>query len=481
LINLKSCLPVISLTLWCAGCARFESQPISPADTAAKFDARRLDDAGLKKFLETNLGHELENWPLKAWDLKTLTFVAFYYHPSLEVARAQWSVAQAGVKTAGGRPNPTLGLTPGYDFSAASGLSPWLPFFNLDVPIETAGKRGKRITRAQHLSESARLNIATVAWQVRSNARMSLLEYTTANRRAMLLEQQLAVQGQIIKLLEQRLAVGAISQPELTTARIALNKTRLDLGDARSKSADARARLAESLGLSVSALDGVEVASDFTERAANDLTSTEARRIALRGRSDILGALSDYAAAEAELRLQIAKQLPDVHLNPGYQFDLGDNKWTLGITFELPVLNQNQGPIAEARARREEAAAHFAELQAKVIGEIDRAVAAHRVAREQLGTSDSMLAAQRQQRQSVEAQSKAGAADQLDLLNAQLELGVATLAQLDGQAKLQQSLGVLEDALQRPLDSTGEPSSTSSLLHTVQRASEQSTGNKNQP
>src|SRR6267378_3732168 len=28
----------------------------------------------------------------QAWDLKTLTFVAFYYHPSLEVARAQWSV-----------------------------------------------------------------------------------------------------------------------------------------------------------------------------------------------------------------------------------------------------------------------------------------------------------------------------------------------------------------------------------------------------
>ena len=472
---MKYWLPTVSLTLLCAGCARFESRPLSPADTAAKLDARRLDDAGLKKFLETNLGHELDEWPLRSWELKTLTLAASYYHPSLDVARAQWSVAQAGIRTAGGRPNPTLGLTPGYDFSAANGLSPWLPFFNLDLPVETAGKRGRRITRAQRLSESARWNIASVAWHVRSNVRTSLLDFTTTNRRASLLEKQLAIQEQIVKRLEQRLAVGTISQPEVTVARIALNKTRLDLGDAKSKRAEARSRLAESLGLSTPALDGIEVAFALTERAADELTSTEARRTALRGRSDVVGALADYAAAEAELRLQIAKQFPDVHLNPGYQFDQGDNKWTLGIAFELPVLNQNQGPIAEARARREESAARFAELQAKAIGEIDRAVAAYRVAREQLSTSDSLLAAQRQQQQSTEAQVKAGAADGLDMLNAQLELGVATLAQLDGQAKLHQSLGALEDALQRPIDATQGATSASSLLNTAERAQDHST------
>ena len=40
-----------------------------------------------------------------------------------------------------------------------------------DLPLETAGKRGHRIEAAGHLSESARLNIATVAWQVRSTLR----------------------------------------------------------------------------------------------------------------------------------------------------------------------------------------------------------------------------------------------------------------------------------------------------------------------
>src|SRR6266699_3207208 len=258
---------IILLAVWLAGCARFESQPISPATNAAQLDARRLDNAGLKKFLERNLAHDLETWPPESWDFKTLTLAAFYFSPSLDVARAQWSATQAGVQTAGGRPNPTLNLTPGYDFSAASGVSPWIPFFSVDVPVETAGKRGRRIAKAEHLSESARLNIATVAWQVRRNVRGSLLDFNAADRRAALQENQMRVQEKMVKLLEQRLAVGAISQPDLTAARIVLNKTRLDLGDAHSKRAEARARLAEALGVGASALEDAELSPEFADRS----------------------------------------------------------------------------------------------------------------------------------------------------------------------------------------------------------------------
>lgn len=459
---------IIVLVAWLAGCARFDPQPISPAHNAAQLEQRRLDDAGLREFLERTVPNELETWPPKAWDFKTLTLAAYYFHPSLAVARAQWSAAQAGVRTAGGRPNPTLNLSPGYDFSAANGLSPWIAFFSVDIPVETAGKRGRRIAKAEHLSESARLNTVTVAWQVRSHVRGSLLDFTLADGRAALLENQIRVQEQIVNLLEQRLAVGAISLPELTVARIGLNKTRIDLGDARSKRADARARLAEAVGVGDRALADVRLSPEFEEDSADQLTSAEERRIGLQGRSDILSALAEYAAAEAELQVQIAKQYPDVHLSPGYQYDQGDNKWSLGVTFELPVLNQNQGPIAEARARRVESATRFTELQARVIGEIDRAGAAYGAAREQTAATDALMAAAQQQERSAEAQLKAGAADPLDRLTIQLELGVAALAQLDGRTKLRQSIGALEDALQRPIDAVREAGSMATLINTVQ-------------
>ena len=447
-------LPLILAITLLGGCAQFQPQPVSPEKSAAQLESRRLDDAGLEKFLEQSLGHDLPVWPLPAWDLNTLTLAAFYFHPDLDVARAQWHLAEAGVKTAGARPNPSVSLTPGYDSQIPGNYSPWLVPVSFDIPIETAGKRAKRIAEAQNVSKSAHWNLITTAWQIRSGVRASLLDFTVAGRRASLLADQLSTQEQIVKLLQQRLDAGEISRPELTTAQIELNKTRLDDSDAQSQLADARSRLAEALGISTAALEGMNLAFDFSACAPEDLTSAAARRMALLGRSDIRGALADYAAAQDDLRLEIAKQYPDLHLGPGYAWNngnAGDSQWSLGLTLELPVLDQNQGPIAEAKARRELAAAQFTALQAKVIGEIDRAVAGYRVADEQLKTGDALLAAGQSQRESAAAQFKVGEADMLDSVSAQAEWNSARLAQLDGQAKFQATLGTLEDALQSPL------------------------------
>lgn len=458
------CVAALAFTLALAsGCVHYKPKPLVPTRTASNLQSRTLTDAGLMIFIETNAPGRVKNWPPEKWGFDRLTLAAFYYHPSLDVARAQWHVAQAGAKTAGGRPNPTLVVTPGYNVSALSGVNPWFPAVNFDIPIETAGKRAKRITVAEHLSESARLNIATKAWLVRSGVRSSLLNYVAVRRRAALLKEQVAAQEQIVKLLDQKAQVGDIARSELAISRVTLAKARLDLTEAQRQSVEARVNVAEAIGVSVKALDEVEVSFDLQSEpdAVNHLTSDEIQQQALLSRTDILGALDEYAAAEAALRLEIAKQYPDVHLNPGYQFDQGEHKWSLGISVDLPVLNRNQGPIAEAEARREEAAARFNELQAKVLAEIERTVEVFRVSESNSATLQSLSGDQEKQRASVEAQFKAGAVEQLDFLNAQLVSAVAQLTLLDGQVKLQQAIGALEDAVQRPLDvATAPPPAT---------------------
>ena len=182
------------------------------------------------------------------------------------------------------------------------------------------------------------------------------------------------------------------------------------------------------------------------------LSLDEVRREALLGRADILAALSDYAAAQADLQLEIARQYPDVHLSPGYEFDQGDNKWSLGLTVELPVLNRNQGPIAEAAARRAAAAARFNALQAKVLADIDTAAAGYRATEKGLAAIQELAGAQAAARDAVAAQVSAGAAAPLDLLCAQLELAEAEEARLEARVKRQQSLAALEDAVQRPIE-----------------------------
>jgi outer membrane protein TolC len=441
-----------------AGCARFEPKPVVPGQTAAALEERSLTNAALRGFIETNLTHPLGYWPPPQWDLETLTLAAFYYQPNLEVARAQLAVAQAGEVTAGQRPNPTLNVTPGRNFTTTT-PSPWLPLGSLDIPIETAGKRGHRRAQASHLAESARLNLAAAGWQARGDLRSALLELTAASRRERLLRAQLGLQAELVLRQEQQVQAGALSSSEVLPARVARQKAELDLAEARRQATEARAHVAEAVGVPAHALDGVQLVHAWAAPGAGDaLTTASARRAALTSRPDILGALADYEASQSALQLEIAKQYPDVHLQPGYEFDQGDSKWSLGLTVELPVLNHNQGAIAEAKARRQEAAAKFNALQAKVLAEIDKAEAAYQFATNSLAATEGLAAAQSKRLEDIRAQFNAGAAERVDVLSAQIEAAAADLLRLESQLKLQQSLAALEDAVQRPL-----PQATHSL------------------
>lgn len=453
--------PLLCGAAMIAGCAHYQPEPLRPEKLAAQFDARRLDDPGLEEFLATNSQGTPAAWPLEKWDLNSLTLAAFYFHPELAVARAQWRLAEAGVRTAGARPNPSVSFSPGYDNQIPNNPSPWIFPVTFDIPIETAGKRGKRIAEAQKAAESARWSFVSAAWQVRGGVRAALLDFSLAGRRAGLLEKEFEAQTNIVALLQGQYDAGAIARPDLTLAEIALHKTQLDLSDARSKRSEALSRLAQAIGVSRAALEGLKMGYDFSAMSAlgrdgvEAPTSSAARSVALRQRADILGSLADYAAAEAALQVEIARQYPDLHLGPAYAWNTGsagDNEWSLGATLELPILDQNEGPIAEAEARRKLAAAKFMALQAQVCGEIDSAVAAVRVASGQLQIGEKLLEAERRQLKSAEAQLQAGAAERQDLFNAQLESANTALTQLDNEEKLQTALADLEDAIQSPAD-----------------------------
>jgi outer membrane protein TolC len=102
-------------------------------------------------------------------------------------------------------------------------------------------------------------------------------------------------------------------------------------------------------------LENTPLSFDTFVNAQFQLTDAAAlRRRALTGRSDVQGLLAEYRAAESAVRLEVAKQYPNLLLGPGYTFDTGNQAYelTLAAAAELPIFNQNQGPLAEAEARR---------------------------------------------------------------------------------------------------------------------------------
>jgi outer membrane protein TolC len=352
--------------------------------------------------------------------------------------------------TAAERPNPTLGVTPAYNTTTAV-PSPWLVTPTLDVPIETAGKRSYRRAQATQLSEAARFNIMSVAWQVRGRVRSAFLGLNAARQAEGLLDEQQSIQAENLRLLELQHQAGAISAFELTQARLAAQNTRLLWRDAQRQSTEALFQLAEAIGIPSGALERVKLSFDGWNQPPPEESAAEARRQALLNRSDILSALAEYAARQSALQLEIAKQYPDLHLSPGYEFDQGDSKWSVGLSLTLPVLNQNRGGIAEALARRAESAAKFNALQARVLAEIDRALAGYRAARQKQTEAEALMANSQQQEKSAQAMYATGEISRSELAALRLQLSASGIARLDALVKAMQALGQLEDALQSPL------------------------------
>jgi cobalt-zinc-cadmium efflux system outer membrane protein len=106
------------------GCASFHDEPLSPSQTASHFEARTLRSEELRKYIESNLHHEVVPWPPETWDLEMLTMAAFYFNPEMDVARARCEVGRADVITAGEIPNPRAGFIPMYHANQM-GLPPW--------------------------------------------------------------------------------------------------------------------------------------------------------------------------------------------------------------------------------------------------------------------------------------------------------------------------------------------------------------------
>jgi outer membrane protein TolC len=282
--------------------------------------------------------------------------------------------------------------------------------------------------------------------------RQAFLDFYAARETESLLNRQQSVQSEIVRILEGQLAVGEASSYDVTQARIALANSRLAAIDAALQRSQARIRLADALGIPVKALEGIVLSFEEFIQVWSDLPSSEIRRRALVNRFDILGALSEYEAAQSALRLEIAKQYPDINLGPAYQLDQTDSKWTLGLSLVLPILSRNKGPIAEAQARREEMAARFLALQARVISEIEAAVSASRSAVDKVKAADDLLTNLKRQQESSKVRYELGDISKLELLGIHLELASSGLARLDALVKAQQAIGELENAIQSPLD-----------------------------
>lgn len=433
-----------------ASCTEVKPAALSPAQSASQFRARSLDDEGLRKFaVQPAAG--MVSWPPQRWDARALDLAALHFNPTLDVARSRWAAARADVVTAGQIPNPTVQLSPQYVFTPLPDVPVWVLAASLVQIIEVAGKRQFRTAKAAYLAEAARLEVINAAWQIAGSVEDALLDVDAARRRIAALDAQIESQRALADIAARLVTSGLGSSIEASTARTVLDRAILEREAARAALTSAQQRLAQAIGVPASSLSVDRIVSVGPPGPLSAGSIKQAREETPLNRADLLASLATYAASDAALQLELAGRYPDVQVGPAYDYDEGEHRWGLALAFTLPIFHQNQGQIAKAAALRRQAGEEFIALQARVIGDIDRAVAAYEAALRGLATANELVRRQTQQLRAQQALFDRGETGRPAFLAAQAELAMGRLALVDAETTLAKAQLALEMASQRSL------------------------------
>lgn len=430
-----------------AGCATYSPQPLDPATQQTRLVQRTLSDPELSGWLDARKVPS-------AWGLDRLAWTAVHNSAELKAAQAHWHTAQAAAITAGAYPNPQLDGSLEHVPASADGSASWTRGLSLGIPIVTAGKRSARIAAAAADAEQARLEYADVMWRQRQQVRSALVDMLAP---ADALQTLADAQSERARLMQKRMELGLAGHPDLTQARLTAQAAIAEAADARRTQVESRATLAGVLNVPMESLAGISISFDTvsTPVPASQLPRLDLQREALLKRADVLAALAAYQSAEASLRLEVAKQYPDFTISPGLLWEAAQTKWTLGLSLLPPLFDRNRGPIAEAHARRDEAAANVMKAQAKAIAELDHACGGYLVALNTLDAATVRVTDARRLVVSAQRSLAAGTGIRSEVLGAEVELARATADRQLALIQAERALGDLEDATRTPL--IGQP------------------------
>ncbi len=401
-------LSVALLLLWGAGCAH----RAGPLPEVVPLDARRLADVTASESL-TGL------------DLHAVAVLVEAGAPELLAARAEAGVADAAVVTARQRANPTL------DVELA--MFPLIPKVTLGLPLSGPGRRAARVARARALSAAADAELHSEAWRVWAEGAHALVDQVAAGERIGLLTRASAAQEEALSLIEGRISAGRLPSTARLPAQQAQVATRLELGGAQQDEILARVELARVIGLPAAELERLPVRIRLDDALLGSATATSP---VLTERADVKAAALRLEAAGHAVREAARGRLGESWLGASGEWDPSGTIWTPTLSTELPLFHAGGGPVAEAVAGYDAAAAALLAVQADARAELDGVSQRLSLARTRLEDVEDALREAEQAEAAADARLSAGAGDPLERLDAVVAATTWRLARVELRAAL---------------------------------------------
>ncbi len=359
--------------------------------------------------------------------------------PEVVLADLRAQLARTDVEVAGALANPTLGVQ-------TARLSAKLTA-SLGVPLPLFGQRQTAVAAASAGAEAARLDIDASRLDARWNATHAWLDLWEAQERAALLDAAATDMARVADIAQERFAAG-------TGPKVDVIRTGGDRARARAE-ATAAAGIVPGFAVRLAVWLGADTPGTLQAAGPIDLGPLPSEPDAMKQLYAQHPALrrdrAQADAAAARVRAEQRSRWPVVTANLAVAAGdptLPGTDVLAGVSFDPPLLNQRQGPIARARAEQTLAEwtteIELRRLAADLIAGYQQSESAAARART---LTDEVIPALEKARQMTEEGYRDGRVDLLRLLEAQSAVRDAKIASVEARAAWQRARADVERAL----------------------------------
>ncbi|MGJ5820312.1 TolC family protein [Paludibaculum fermentans] len=383
-----------------------------------------------------------------------------------EILAVQQRLAEARglLRQAGNRPAPTLESNAGSGRPLGTqGEEEYsVGYFQ---PIETGGKRPKRLEVAQKEVELAEAELTERRRQLAYEIKARYVDAVASLRKVEAIDRIVEVNRKAYQLVEARVQRDDAAPLDRQLLLVELNRTEAQRSVFVGQAQAAEVELRRAAAIGVERPLVLSTAPAAVSMTASTLE--ELRQRALAQRPDLRAARTLSSQSEAELALAHAQGRPDVTVSAQYarrysQFEdpvrvTGrgsplllqdrDNVLTLGVSIPLMTHKRNQGNVEAAEARRNAAQLRSQHLEITAGLEVEAAWARCEAARKTVAILQGGVLDESGKNLSVIRQAyELGQLRLLDVLNEQRRLLETQLTFIDAEAELVRSTAELERA-----------------------------------
>lgn len=289
--------------------------------------------------------------PLGDMTLRTALSLALYNNPGLRAFSWEVRAREARALQAGLPPNPEISFEV-EDFGgtgSVEGFNGTETTILLSQLIPLGGKLSKR-------KKVASLNTNLAMWDYESRRINVLTETTISFLKVLAAQEEYTLEMEFVDLAERVHSVVSERAREGEISPIQEKMSQVALSGAKIKLEQSRRRLQASKRILSSMWNGGESGFD---QVAGDLFSIfpipsfHSLKALLSENPEIARWSSEIEERRAAIKLEKANAVPDPFISGGYRHisERNDNAFVVGLSIPIPVLNRNQGAIAEAKRR----------------------------------------------------------------------------------------------------------------------------------